>query len=326
MAAAAIRVQNWGDTLRLPTFQTELATLASAVVPLRTANTPVPLQSKHLPALKRGLWYALRRPTDRARQGLLCVVPESRCCVYVSGDAPTAKFPTPRMALLRLRVDPQFLAPGTGMTVFAATLSPASRRLWVEDVLLWKGRNAVQEDAFEVRWRLAAQWLEHYCIVEPRLVDGIELALARWGSLESMEPSGAWFLQSADPGRRPLVWIHQDRAALAPIRLNVGSPDDAPVTSPAPFATAPQLDVGPLMAVATRETGPDQWALTSSDGVALGRALIRTLDVSSALRSVSGGRSVVEVEWNEGFTKWEIKAVASKHEMASPGSFFSKPR
>ena len=44
------------------------------------------------------------------------------------------------MALLRLRIDPQFLAPGTGPTIFAATLSAAARGLWIEDVLQWNGR------------------------------------------------------------------------------------------------------------------------------------------------------------------------------------------
>lgn len=321
--APAIRVQNWGDALRLPTFQTmgtlqpELATFLAEVDPIRTrgSHTPVPFQSKHLPALKRGLWHALRRPTERVRQGLLCLWPAQKWCVYISGDAPSPRFPMPRMALLRLRVDPQFFMPTAGLTVFAATLCPAARRLWVEDIVLWKGRALQEEESFTARWRLAAQWLEHYCIVEPRLVDGLELVLGRWGALETVQPTGPWFLQSDDPGRRPLFWSAASTASALP---------EPP--SPVPVATAPKLDVGPLVAVATRESGPDQWALTASDGVVLGRALIRTLDVSSALRSVAVGRTPVEVEWNTVFQKWEIKAIAGASDMPSPGSFFSKPQ
>lgn len=321
--APAIRVQNWGDTLRLPTFQTvgtlqpELAAFLAEVDPLRNpgSHIPVPLQSKHLPALKRGLWHALRRPAEKARQGLLCLWPTQKWCVYVSGDAPSPRYPIPRIALLRLRVDPQFFALGSGMTVFAATLCPAARRLWVEDVVSWKGRPTLMEEPFTKRWGLAAQWLEHYCIVEPRLVDGLELALGRWSALDTVQPVGAWFLQSDDPGRRPLVWSAPHTAATV-----VEPP------SPAPVATAPRLDVGPLVAIATRESGPDQWALTASDSTVLGRALIRTLGISSALRSVASGRTPVEVEWNAIFQKWEIKAVAAATEAPSPGSFFSKPQ
>lgn len=326
----AIRIQSWAETLRLPCFMNadEVAPLHTAVDPLR--RPPVPLQSKHLPALKRGQWYALRRPVERVRQGLLCIW--NQTCVYVSGDAPTTKFPTPRTALLRLRVDPQFtVKPGVGLTVFAATLCPTARRLWVEDVLMWKGRDVFAEERFRARWCLAAQWLEHYCIVDPALVDGLELVLARWTALDQVKPEGVWMMQSEESGRRPLLWNpgrHDEitvEQTLPSLRIThvttVGGEVEPP--SPAPFAAAPKLDVGPLMAVAVREAGPDQWSLASADGVSLGRALIRTLEVSAALRSSS--RPIVEVEWNNGFKKWEVKAVCTEMgATATAAAFFTR--
>jgi hypothetical protein len=295
----ALRNQVWGDTLRLPCFITPPASLLTEIAALR--QYPIPFQSKHLPALKRDVWYALKRPTDRSRMGTLCIWPAQKCCVYVSGDQQV------RVALLRLRVDPQFLADGVGMTVFAATLSPSSRQLWLEDVILWKGRNVWSEEPFKARWNLAAQWLEHYCILDERLLGGLGLALGRWAPLTDVKPEGVWILQSDEAGQRGLLWIANNRLEIQP----VNTVQKAVVESPRPTFTAPTLEVGPLVAQASRESGPDQWALTTSDGVSLSRALIRRLEVSAAMRSNIGSTCMVEVEWNGVFKKWEIRGLAS---------------
>jgi hypothetical protein len=313
----ALRNQVWADTLRLPCFITPPAALLTEIATLR--QSPIPFQSKHLPALKRDVWYALKRPSDRSRMGALCIWPAQKCCVYVSGDQ------TPRVALLRLRVDPQFMADGMGMTVFAATLSAGSRRLWLEDVLLWKGRNVWAEEPFKARWNLAAQWLEHYCILDERLLGGLELALGRWSALADVKPEGVWIFQSEEAGRRGFLWIANTRAMDAPaltITSNAPMFSDRSVPSPRPTFTAPTLEVGPLIAQASRESGPDQWALGSSDGVTLGRALIRRLEVSSALRSIVTPTCLVEVEWNGVFKKWEIRSVASAGAVASSAAVF----
>jgi hypothetical protein len=318
-AAPAFKQQNWGDDLRLPTFttpSTELYTDFSAI-----RQTPIPFQSKHLPALKRDVWFALQRPADRSRMGALCVWPAQKCCVYISGDAKGGTAAVPRMAILRLRVDPQFFADGTGLTVFAATLSPSAHRLWVEDVLMWKGRNVWATETFRDRWCLAAQWLEHYCIVDGRLMDGVELALGRWQPLDQVRPEGVWILQSDEAGRRGLLWIaNQKRVEEANTVANI---DQEVVSSPRPVASAPALEVGSLIAQAARESGPDQWRLAAADGSVLGRALIRRLEVSSALRSVGTDSCLVEVEWNDVFKKWEIRGLAPAGVVgASDSSFF----
>lgn len=331
-AAPDVRTQGWGDDLRLPTFMNaaETASLFDAVDTHR--RPPIPFQSKHLPALKRDVWFALQRPADKSRTGLLVLWPERKCCVYIT--SPPSPTITPRVALLRLRVDPQFLATGTGMTIFAATLSPATRKLWLEDVLLWKGRSVAAEESFMARWTLCAQWLEHYCMVDARLVSGLTIQMANWASLQSVNPEGVWEFQSNDPGRRRLLWIvrHRDSPALAglsapstpasAIMVAAGAGAGAepePLTLPA----APLLEVGPLVAIATRSGGPDQWTLTAAEGVSLGRALIRTLAVSSALRCAKTDTVRLEVEWNSVFKKWEARGVAPAGAAASHSSFFA---
>lgn len=343
-----LRLQSWGDDLRLPSFThaaaPETAPLLQEIAGYR--KTTQPFQRRHLAALKRNQWFALRRPACRSRTGLLVLWPAKSCCVFVAPEMPENKAPyahrktAPRppasgLALLRIRVDPQFFAPGTGLTVFAATLSASSRHLWIEDVLLWKGRNVTAMESFTARWRLAVQWLEHYCIVDTKLLGGLRLEMARWQPLDAVKPEGVWELMADAPGSPRLLWLprNSDRtptlgpepmssamtAALDDDRIQLVS--DVPVA--AVPATAP---TGPLIAVGTRETGgPDLWNLASADGVSLGRALIRRMAVSTALRTATNKTQRVEVSWNATFKKWEVLGLAEGAATVSHSSLFVVP-
>jgi hypothetical protein len=316
----AVKLQHWGDDLRLPSFvdSESVAPLMASIESYRKTSTP--FQSKHLPALKRNVWYALRRPTDKSRTGLLVVWPEKGCCVYLSGEPYSSKAKRSthnRVALLRIRLDPQFLAPDVGITVLAATLSPTARRLWIEDVLVWKGRTLTEP--FVDRWRMAVQWLEHYCIMDSRLLSGVEIDLADWRPLAAVQPQGSWDLISDVAGAQRLWFAPRHADTTAPVAPVIPAP-----SVPAPSAPADTIthvsDAGPRVAVATREPGPDQWALTSSDGVSLGRALIRTMKASTALRAIKQSTVRMEVVWAAVFKKWEIVDVSTRP--ASHSRFF----
>lgn len=313
------KLQNWGDDLRLPTVL-ETESILKQVESLR--RTPIPLQSKHLPALKRNVWYTLRRPADKSRTGMLCILPREQCCVYVSAEP---KRPIPRVALLRLRVNPQFFAADVGPTVFAATMSAASRKLWIEDVILWKGAAIHEEKSFKARWELAVQWIEHYCTLDSRLISGLDVEMAAWQALEDMEADGVWDLLQDQTGYRRLLWIPV-RTPPTPTptpSLLPSSPMLTPSSTPSLRASpCPEFEEGPLVAVAIKESGPDQWSLKSADNVSLGRALIRTMTVSSALRATDGIDVRVEVKWNPIFKKWEIMALTDLG--ASSGYLFCK--
>ena len=292
-----LKIQTWADDLRLPCLPVpeETAKLLYDSEPYR--RPPVPFQSKHLPALKRNVWFALRRPACRTRPGLLWIWPARRCCVYISADTGGKK--GPRVALLRLRIDPQFVSPGTGPTVFAATLSAVARRLWIEDTLLWKGRPLQDSEPFQDRWARATRWIEHYCVQDARLLSGLVVEPAAWQPLVDIQPEGTWELQCADHDCRRLLWIanHTESVAASPV---IGA-------APGAAAGVPDLELsGPCVAVATRAAGPDQWALSSADGIPISRALIRTLTVSSELRSTKQNTVRVEVVWRPEFGKWEI--------------------
>ena len=288
------KVQTWRDDLRLPCLVNSADTdaLVAELDPLR--KPPLPFQSKHLPALKRNKWFVLKR--NKVRRGLVVVWPQAQCCVYISGDAPVKRQGV-RVALLRIRVDPTFLAEGAGLTVFAATLCVETRTIAMEDTLIWKGRPLVADEPFSKRFQLVNQWTEHYCILDARLLGGLNIRVASWEPLAALRPTGNWFLQSDEAGRGPIVWNAQHKELIPSPPRRVVQQEEA---------VAPVLETGPLVAVATRDTGPEQWTLASADGTSLGRALIRRLAISTSLRSAKANTVRAIVEWIPSFKKWEI--------------------
>lgn len=313
------RSQPWGDDLRLPTFM-EPVSVTDTLEPLRRISHP--FQNKHLPVLKRGSWFALKRPADRSRTGLLCLWPEKSAAIFVGSDRNRS-----RIALLRLRVDPQFYAAGAGLTVFAATLCPAARELLVEDVLMWKGDDVANALTFRKRYTLVTQWIDNYCEADPRLLCGLNVRVANWQSLESVTPDGVWEFQQDEAGRRRLMWLCSGTqtavSAASPCIPRPRATATGPGVQQQPHSiddAIPTIVVGALVAKAVKGSGPDQWNLHTADGVSLGRALIRTLDVSSALRSC-GTTVNLEVEWNAVFDKWEGRAISTS--AAVPNAFFS---
>ncbi len=311
------RNQNWGDDLRLPTCMDPLPIVTEVLEPLRRIS--LPFQNKHLPVLKRGSWYALKRPVDRSRTGLLCLWPERQAAIFVGSDRART-----RVALLRLRVDPQFYAAGAGVTVFAATMCPASRELLMEDVLMWKGADVGNSLTFTKRSDLLSQWLDHYCEVDARLIGGLQVRAAAWTSLDAVTPDGVWEFQQDEAGRRRLMWLPPRAStvadSVASLEAIPASPFVPTTTTPSP-EEIPNIQIDTLVAIATKEAGPEQWSLKSSDGISLGRALIRTFAVSAALRSCSSGVAHVTVEWNPQFSKWEVLALSTGEPLHS--SFFT---
>jgi len=290
-----VKNQVWSDNLRLPCLAQH--DVASILKNLSPPSIPIPFQSKHLPSLKRNVWFALKRPIDRSKTGLLCIIPEKKLCIFVSGDQPSKRFPLPRVAVLNVHLDPQFYETGKP-TVMEATLSGRERKLWIEDVSQWKGR--ILDIRFSERWILAKQWLDHYCIVDVDKL-GYSIELAPWSPIVSIKPEGVWELMSDDSKKRRFRW--QSRQTYS-----------EPVQVIPPSQTSESL-----VAMATRASGPDQWELTSSDSVSLGRALIRSLKMSTALRGCANVTRI-EVKWQPAFKKWE--AIKISQEPTSTNEFF----
>jgi hypothetical protein len=278
--------QVWADTLRLPCL--DLQESIKLLKDLSPPRIPIPFQSKHLQALKRNVWFALKRPQDRSKTGYLCILPSLGATVFVSGEQPSKRFPERRVALINCKVDPQFVSGGP--TVMEATLSARDRRLTIEDVCQWKGK-IVNDEPFLKRWALAKQWLEHYCMPGPE----VQMELAQWSPLTSVRSDGVWDLMD-HVGRNRLRWVSK-----GPEQVEIKPQEKIPVKS----HTMSQNQV----ALATKSIGPDQWDLTTSDNFSLGRGLIRSLTVSSMLRGITQPTKV-EVAWAPSFKKWEIRGLS----------------
>jgi hypothetical protein len=198
------------------------------------------------------------------------------------------------------------------MTVFSASLSPRTRTLLLEDAWVWKGRNLLEEESFTERWGKVVQWSDHYCIAEERLLNGVRVELAKWQALETVEPRGVWGFQCDSAGWRRLLWIATRREMVITPKpgganLSMGQSTSNTVL-PQPMTDTTSNSTDPLIAVGTKGLGgPDQWNLTSADGVALGPALIRKMQVSSALREATSTVLRLEVGWNADFGKWEVQ-------------------
>ena len=315
-----IKQQVWGDDLRLPTFVNAAVELRDLFPSIEPFQKPIhPFQSRLLPSLKRDLWYVQQRPVDRSRTGLLCIWPLGNCCIFIGHK---------KTVLLRLRVDPELLTKEAGLTVFAATLSSRERTLSIEDTLMWRGA-LTQDSSFTDRFILANQWFDHYCITDARLMGGIQLKMASWGPLDTIlraergaEPGGVWDFQPNEARRPRLLWISNARGPSLP-PSPVVSATTAPLGTVEPITLVlDSITEGALVAIAKKEPGPEQWSLWSSDGISLGRGLIRRLEVSNALRPLS--ESAVEVAWSTAFNKWEIQSIS----LASPNprSFFGSSK
>ena len=307
---AQLKMLSWGDDLRLPTF-TDPEESASIVSQLNEYRSPsIPFQSKHLPSLKRNVWYALKRPDDRSRSGLLCVWPIKKCCIFVLGK---------KVAVIRLRVDSQLMC--GGITLFVATLSPSSRKLWIEDTLSWKGQT-LEHEPFSKRWSIAKQWIDNYVIPDSNLISGIELDIGKWGPLSTIQPDGSWDLM-ADDSRTRLYW--RDLPSQTEQHIESVHPIEKKCPADKVMVDKISVEKAPVVAVAKRilGAGPDQWSLLSSDGISIGKALIRKMNVSALLRE-SSEPPCVEVSWNTDFNKWEIVSIHSGP--ASKSSFFGTPK
>jgi hypothetical protein len=183
-----------------------------------------------------------------------------------------------------------------------ATLSARDRRLTIEDVCQWKGK-IVNDEPFMNRFTLAKQWLDHYCIPGPDL----QMELAQWSPLTSVRPDGVWELMD-HIGRQRLRWIckSQDQThdtKIAGITTASGLSGLSGLTGLSGLSGLTALTA--LTALATKNIGPDQWDLSTSDGTPLGRGLIRSMEISSMMRG-NTQPCKVEVKWVSSFKKWEI--------------------
>ena len=214
--------------------------------------------------------------------GFLAVVPGCGV-VYVPPIA--AKVPPLR---LRLRISDGVAHNGAVFSAYLTRETP--RRLVLEDVLVWDGRDVWSSMPFSERWsRLMKQFVSNEFRADETLT-GCKVELANYVSLDALE----------DPGDKAVVEIVPDaprnkRLIWMPVA--------------APPASAPPTDAS-YTARKEAGMGPDVYAVYCGEE-RLGLALVRTLAISKALRLAGKPAIPIKAVHNKVFDKYEVLEVCA---------------
>jgi hypothetical protein len=232
-------------------------------------------------SLSRDKCVAAVRPRG-ILSGFLAVVPGCGV-VYVPPIA--AKVQPLR---LRLRISDAVLRDGAVFSAYLTRETP--RRLVLEDILVWQGRDVWSSMPFHERWSsLMKQFVGSEFRVDEMLA-GCKVELASYVSLSALE----------DPGEKAVVEIVPD----APRNKRL-------IWMPASAAPPPAIE-GDATYTARKEAGmgPDVYAVYRGE-VRLGLALVRTLAISKALRLSGKSAIPIKAVHNKVFDKYEVLEVCA---------------
>ena len=181
---------------------------------------------------------------------------------------------------IRIRLEDSFYE--EGITLFLAY--EYEDCIFLEDVLIWKGKDVWSSELFKTRWNYLKDFLKEWRVDTE--LQGKKISIASYTSLSSIVPPPDGMILELIP--------NQARQK----RLNLMLESEKPPT-----------EVG---WVATRETsrGPDVYSVSKTDSTESdGIACVQSLAVSRALRVKTPDSFPVRCQWHERFKKWEIVEV-----------------
>jgi len=210
--------------------------------------------------------------------GFLAVVPQLQYAVYIPPSASKSK-----PVRIRMRLSDAILKDGA---IFSAYLT-RDRRLIVEDVIVWGKQTVWTKHTFAERWtNYVGRFFQDFK-PEQDLQGGITIQPAEYMSLQSLKEPSEYQLIEFIPNTtntKRILWM--------PVK-SVNTPDVSTTTYKAKKETS---------------MGPDVFSLWKGEE-RLGIALVRTLEISRALRLANQEEIQVNAEWNKQFDKWEIKSM-----------------
>jgi hypothetical protein len=260
--------------------------------------------------------YCVWKREGRERPGLFILQGPDQPAVYwdMDRDQPDA---------LRFQIPFGFLRGGTW--IFSATLLRGERRLVLEDVFVADGVKLLGSAPYSDRYsRLSTAFT---AFTSQQLFLGFTLVLVEPLSLKYIidhppEPGTIWDFQPEVSTRLRLYWI----CPGARIGLSAGAKARA-AEATSHLKLPPEVNKNVLkrgtaiptirVAFAAPDRAsplPDNYVLTTSDNMLLGRASVSKLDQSIVLRNClckpeSPAYVPVEIVWNTGFNKYEIMRV-----------------
>ncbi len=191
---------------------------------------------------------------------------------------------------LRLRISDALLRDGAVFSAYLTRETP--RRLILEDVLVWQGRDVWSSMPFHERWNnLMKQFVSSEFRVDEALA-GCKVELANYSSLATLTDPGEKAVVEIVPDaprNKRLIWMP---AAVVPVPTSSSSVD-------ATYTARKEAGMG-----------PDVYAVYRGEE-RLGLALVRTLAISKALRLAGKPAIPIKATHNKVFDKYEVLEVCA---------------
>jgi hypothetical protein len=215
-----------------------------------------------------------------------------------------------------------------GSIVLSATYYSNERKMVIEDVLYYNGKNLWTESSFTKRWPVLKN-ISQTILKPDSASQGFELTIAHLESLETWlkrdtyDDVFMWEFTIDKASTRRLLW--------QPIKP-VAKTETKPESKSEPEQQQKQ-NLKPLQRLIasiekdTTTTLPDSYILYAADHSHQGSPAVKKLTVSLALRSAltSAQSCKVEVNYNENFKKYEVtEIVDSTSHVAASESFHKR--
>jgi len=261
--------------------------------------------------------------------------------------------------IIRMPVDRRKLE-RVGSIVLSATYYSNERRVVLEDVLYYNGKNIWVEQGFSSRWNILKDICRH--VLKPdSALQGFELSIAHHESLESWlnkkDYDGVymWEFTIDKPSCRRLLWKSATVSTVStvstvaaivssPAPVNTHLPPllkSPPITQPSAYIkqqeivqaqaqqSQPQQQPNKLIAAIEKDTTtnlPDSYILYSAEHTSIGSPSVKKLSISIALRSILSTTNTCKVEvcYNDNFKKYEVIDVIDNNEEPQSINAFHK--
>jgi len=212
--------------------------------------------------------------------GFLAVVPQLNHAVYIPHN--TSKLQPIRV---RMRLSDDILREGA---VFSAYLT-RDKILMLEDVIVWGRKIIWTKLTFSERWTQYMNRFFQEFKPDLELQGGITVKPVAYCALQLLKEPSEFQIVEFVPNTantKRIIWM--------PTKIATPVPTTCVSTS--------------YLAKREVSIGPDVYSLWKGDE-RLGLALVRTLEISRALRLANQEELKVDAEWNKQFDKWEIKTL-----------------
>jgi len=280
-------------------------------------------------ALQQNLYHVWKRPAHLRAHWLILSENSPSIMVDIrnSDNVRSLKFPYDTRTVQKL-----------GPIICEVAYDSQESTLWIWDLVVWEKKNIWSTMSYSSRWDIIQKLLRPL-IYESHPTCDISIKYPSWMTMkdflsETDEVGYSYEFQPEKAGQKRLLWLipkKEDtfKAATFHERKMISEttciivpdePDEIQKTVFAPIEVKRERPI-PKESVKREEKLigiivkdklsklPDTYKLTSETGEDLGLAAVRSMEMSSKLRSVGQEGYKVELQWYESFQKYEVRRI-----------------